>query len=292
MEVSHGTKLDFEPLSLSHRGSGLSFKTLARGDEHLPENFYFSLAKQRDFFSPVHRHNFDQFRYAYKGDISLGETVILREGQLSYHPEAAYYGPQSDDASMDRIVLVLQCGGASGQGYLSFGQLGAANKELAKTGKFEGGKYHAADGTVRDGFQALWEHTQGRKLVYPEPRYNPSPIVIDPAVMKWKPCRGDDGCHGTVYGKTLGIFSERNLTAQMFRIERGGKVEVRDEDKIHLWFVLKGQGTTKCDLEGVEEDLEVESTIYSRPGRSYAIECTGEALELLHYIMPLVGDLE
>lgn len=292
MEISHGSKLDFEPLSLSHRGSGLSFKSLAKGDERLPENFYFSLAKQREFYSPVHRHNFDQFRYAYKGDISLGKDSTLKEGQLSYHPEAAYYGPQSDDASMDRIVLVLQCGGASGQGYMSFEQLGAANKELAKTGKFEGGKYHGEDGTVVDGFQALWEHTKGRKLIYPQPRYSPSPLIIDPQAMRWKPFEDQESCQGEVYTKLLGVFSERELKAEIVRMEKNSDIQIEGEDRIHLWFVLKGQGITKSIMEDLEEDLDVESTIYSKPGREYTITCTKGTLEMIHYVMPLVGDLE
>ncbi|KAF2095110.1 hypothetical protein NA57DRAFT_79598 [Rhizodiscina lignyota] len=276
MEVTQGSDLSFEPLTLSHRGAGLSFKNLARGVEGTPENFYFALAQQRDFYSPTHRHNFDQFRYAVKGSVSLGSQMVLREGQLSYHPEAAYYGPQEDDGDEDRIVLVLQCGGASGQGYLSFAQLGAANKELAKSGKFEKGKYYS-DGHTKDGFEAIWEHTNGRKLVYPDKRYN-APIIMSPNAFAWKPYGKVD----KVFKKTMGVFSEREIRAEMLKIEDGGSLKLGGDEANHLIFVLNGSGSAGA------EQLRNESTIHLKPGTSTKISCSGEALEMLHYVMPLL----
>lgn len=279
MEVVQGSEGSYVPVSLSHRGSGLSFIDLARGTDGTPENFYFSLAKQLDFYSPIHHHNFDQFRYAYKGDITLGEgdSMLLREGQLSYHPEAAWYGPQSDPPGEEKIVLVLQFGGASGQGYLSWGQLKTANNELAEKGTFEKGKYTDSDGNVKDGFQALWEHMNKKKLVYPEARYN-APVIMTPEAFAWKRY----GNEQAAYRKTLGVFSEREVRAEMLKVEDDGALELGGKDEIHLLFVLKGQG----EVNG--QKLQLETAVHLKPGTEADFYCTGETLEMLHFVLPLL----
>lgn len=279
MEVVHGSEATFEAVTLSHRGGGLSFKDLARGTEGTPENFYLSLARQLDFYSPVHHHNFDQFRYAYKGDVTLGEgeMMLLREGQLSYHPEGAYYGPQNDAPGEEKIVLVLQCGGASGQGYLSWSQLRAANTVLAEKGKFESGKYTDADGNVKDGFQALWEHKNKKKLVYPKPRYN-APVIMTPDAFSWKRY----GNEQAAFKKTLGVFSEREIKAEMLKVEDDGALELGGKDEIHLLFVLKGEG----EVNG--QKLKVETAVHLKPGTEADFYCTGETLEMLHFVLPLL----
>jgi hypothetical protein len=71
--------------------------------------------------SPAHKHNFDQFRFAYQGDLSIAENMTIREGELCYHPEDVEYRPQVDEEDgTDNILLILQLGGTSGQGYLIY----------------------------------------------------------------------------------------------------------------------------------------------------------------------------
>lgn len=182
MEITHGTQMTFLDPAAKHRPGGLAFKTLSRGTENTPENYLFVLARQQGFYSPRHKHNFDQFRYAKKGNFNLAPNIDLSEGNLAYHPEGVEYGPQ-DDGPDEMILLVLQFGGASGQGFLSLDQIRAANAELLKTGKFEKGKYYSdkggEDAEPIDGFEAAWSLANGKKLVYPEPRYN-APIIMHP----------------------------------------------------------------------------------------------------------------
>ena len=40
----------------------------------------------------------------------------MEGGEIAYFPESAYYGPQ--EGGEDRIVVLLQFGGASGQGFI------------------------------------------------------------------------------------------------------------------------------------------------------------------------------
>ena len=291
MEITHGSQRDFESPGLNHRGGGIEFKCLSLGDENTPENYSLNLARQKDFYSPVHHHNFDQFRYAMKGDVSLGPNMLLKEGQLSYHPEGAYYGPQEDDHGQERIVLVLQCGGASGQGYMSFAQLRTANKQLSTMGKFEGGKYYSDNGGVKDGYQALWEHFNGWTRAYPKARYQ-APIIIDPASFAWRPpvalqangTANHDSIDSnpTVWRKPLGTFSERELRVEEVWISSGASLPIGSPDAIHLLVVLDGRGRVES------EQLINESTVRLKPGHTAEIVGTANLL-LLQFVIPLLS---
>src|SRR5262249_40413746 len=59
-----------------------------------------------------------------------------------------------------------------------------------------------------DGYQAIWEHVNGRPMVYPKPRY-PQPIFMDPANYEWVPVEAAPG----VAEKLLGVFTERRSEA-------------------------------------------------------------------------------
>ena len=121
MKVTHGAEMAYSSVGLTHRQGGPTFKLLLLGEDNTPAKYNLMLARQEPFHSPRPRHNVEQFRYAYKADITLGksEAWTLREGELAYFPEGTWYGPQ-DDGEGVREVLVLQFGGPSRQWYLSF----------------------------------------------------------------------------------------------------------------------------------------------------------------------------
>jgi hypothetical protein len=82
-------------------------------------NFRFSCDRVSDgFFSPRHRHNFDQFRYALLGTINIGKGATLKEGECGYFPEGAYYGPQQQMG--DGEALAIGCK-SSARKNLNFG---------------------------------------------------------------------------------------------------------------------------------------------------------------------------
>ena len=89
----------------------------------------------------------------------------LERGAVGYFPEGTFYGPQQDTAVS--VTLVLQMGGASGYGFMSYGQLSAGYQQLCDYGTFERGVFTrtTADGrTVRkDGYEAVWEHVMRRR---------------------------------------------------------------------------------------------------------------------------------
>ncbi|PYI02704.1 hypothetical protein BO78DRAFT_432658 [Aspergillus sclerotiicarbonarius CBS 121057] len=285
-EIHHGSSIPYTPLSLTHRGRGLSFKHLFVGPETTPENYLFSLAHQSTFHSPRHKHNFDQFRFAYRNSVSISPDILLQEGELCYHPEGVEYGPQ-DDPEGGREVLVLQFGGASGDGYLSFGEIGVAQARLMGEGRgwFEGGRFFReaegeGKGKGKDGYEALWEEMMGRELVYPVPRYG-GPVVVKPEGFRWVKVKAEEGKGEGAWRKCLGVFSERETRVEMVKLDEGGRVQVEARDAIQLFFVLKGEGVVGG------EDIRQESAVRLQPGVG-AEFASDKGMEFLRFVLPML----
>lgn len=285
MEIADTSKLHFEGPGLKHRGNGLWFKHLFLGDEDDPKNNYtFVLARQKSFYSPVHRHNFDQFRYPTLGDINILPEVNVHQGELCYHPEGVYYGPQ-DDGDELKEVLVLQFGGASGQGFVSHAKLKQSQERLYSQGKFENGKFfrraESADEASGyeepiDAFQALWEDQMGRPLVYPEGRYDRI-ITMHPDAYGWAKLKGFEG----VWKKTLGIFSERETRAEVIKIEKGASWKIAEDDATHLFYVLKGNG------QADNQTIQAEWAGRILAGKCASVKADTE-LQILHFVLPIM----
>jgi hypothetical protein len=278
-EIVHGEQLEYKALGFKHRVGEPEFKYLFRGQDGTPENYMLALGRQKKFYSPVHKHNFDQFRFAYQGDFSIADNMTIKEGQLCYHPEGVEYGPQVDEEDgTDHILLILQFGGTSGQGYLSYDQLLSVQSDLSNHGKFEGGKFYpASGGEPKDGFEATWEHYDGRKLKYPEPRYT-RPILTKPENFVWKEVKSGREA-SRAYRKHLGSFTERVVIAEMVKVEHGGHFEITPVDGFQLLFVYKGEG----DVDG--EKLVKESAFRLGPGQEATLSSSA-SLEALHLVIP------
>jgi hypothetical protein len=91
------------------------------------------------YFTPRHRHNFDQIRLGLDGVFSTGHGD-LAPGECGYFPEGAYYGPQEQKG--DCWCIVFQFQGPSGEHFLNNEE---ANQTFARLvadgGSFEGGYY-------------------------------------------------------------------------------------------------------------------------------------------------------
>jgi hypothetical protein len=207
------------------------------GEPGTPGNFSLELVHTTDsFFSPRHRHNFDQFRYQVAGEFDFDRNGKMQPGILGYFPEGTAYGPQS--SSVDSLVLTLQAGGASGNGYMTQEQMEGAMDELKRRGRFEKGVYRRNEGEPGkrnvDGYQAIWEHVHRRPMTYPEPRYH-DPIMMNPEHFQWVPVAGSPG----VCEKLMGVFTERGTSARFLRLEPDAKARAAGRS---LAFVTKGEG--------------------------------------------------
>jgi hypothetical protein len=232
------------------RGGNRRFTDLLNGDEDAKDNFRLIYAQQKGEFSgPRHRHNFDQIRYCISGAMNYGPDCWVREGELAYYPEGAYYGPEVSDTEW--VVLALQFGGPSGQGFTSSRRITEGMEELKAYGTFEKGIYRRsgelAPGTRRnqDAFEAVWEHLNGRRLEYPTPRY-PNPVLIKPDSLPWAPYGKDGGA----WIKRLGVFTERSLEISMLKIDASGEVAVRHYPGTHVGMILSGAGQIGAERYG------------------------------------------
>jgi len=262
--------------ALEHRGGIFHGRIMVEGRPHTIDNFQLSFGQMGgDFNSPRHRHNFEQIRYQLEGVLDYGRDGKLTEGMVGYFPEGVYYGPQSQDPAVSCKTIVLQFGGASGSGYLSQAEVKAGMEELKTQGEFNDGVFRRraeVEGKRNlDGYQAIWEHVNGRPMLYPKPRY-PQPIFMDPATYDWVPVDGQPG----VCEKLLGVFTERRSEVGQIRIEAGATFTARGKG---IYVVVRGGGTVGS------ETLRVLTTVHLDAGET-ATFTAREATELLHFGLP------
>ena len=247
MEIVDSTRVAWRDPGTKHREGSILFKYLLRGTEGSPQNYEFSIVKTTGrFFGPPHRHNFDQVRYVLSG--AFGKDDELRPGQVGYYPEGTPYQIDSGDAE----VLLLQFGGSSGHGFMHYEQLRQAHPRLAQSGVFEGGIYIRRDPSTgrqvkQDGYEAIWEFVNGKKVVYPRPRYR-QPVIMNPDNFPWQAevdaVAGSDGDRGTqARQRLLGAFTERNTRIAMTRLPAGGSAAMRAGETVRLSYVTQGKGT-------------------------------------------------
>ena len=117
MRIVHGDQIEEKIRIHQHRQGMFRYRTVAAGEPGTPGNFILEMVRTTDdFFSPRHKHNFDQFRYQLEGEFDFDRNGKMTPGIIGYFPEGTPYGPQS--SSVSSLTLVLQFGGASGNGLL------------------------------------------------------------------------------------------------------------------------------------------------------------------------------
>ncbi|HEX4191783.1 MAG TPA: hypothetical protein VHY80_01745, partial [Stellaceae bacterium] len=203
----------------------------------------------------------------------------LAEGWVGYVPEGTWYGPQAP-ATAERITLVLQFGGASGQGFISTRQMQQGYDALARVGEFKAGVFHRASGEGRknqDAFEAIWEHVSGRPLAYPPPRYD-EPILMNPAHFAWVADRAQPG----VARKLLGSFTERCTRIELLRLDEGARLQAGEADTRLLLFALSGSGEANGERWEQHAAFEIE------PGERGTLAATQPA-ELLQIALPMLA---
>jgi len=224
--------------------SHLEYKFLLRGEDgDSPQNYEMALVHSaKQYASPQHRHNWDQLRLVLDGAFGDGKGIDVKAGQIGYYPEGVHY---SIDTKTTLMVL-LQFGGASGNGFIPYLKLNAAADELRKDGDFQGGIYRRRDaqslpaGVKRnmDGYEAVWQKVSGKEIKYPRPRYG-APIVMDPANSEYIDVPEQPG----VARKTMGVFTERLVEVTYVRVQQGHTLQETAPRATRLFYVLEGEGS-------------------------------------------------
>jgi hypothetical protein len=260
MQVIRGSELPMVERKETQREGRFIEKTFLEGTPGAPDNFKFYMVQQfGDFYSPRHKHNFEQVRLQLDGTTSYEHDGTMRPGVLGYFPEGTPYGPTTIK-SEESLIVILQAGGPSRSGYASAAERTRANQELRKTGEFRNGVYFPNPGTGRknqDAFEACWEFINNRELEYPRPRLQ-RPVFMNTQSFDWRPV---DGVRG-VAEKQLGSY-ELGFGLRYLRIDAGVACELPGRI---LCYVLGGNGSAGRAAFG-EGDV-----VYADAGKTAAIK--------------------
>lgn len=264
------------------REGTFSSRRILEGTPGTPGNFSLQIGVTPNYYSPRHRHNFDQVRYQLDGDFDFAADGVMKGGSIAYFPEATHYGPQSSAAA--NATLVLQFGGASGSGYISPEQYEKAAAELAKQGTFAKGVYTrvAHDGRKinKDAYEAVWEQVNCRPLEYPKPRYQ-HPVFMDPENFDWIEIDDRPG----VSARHVGGFSERRTRIAFFKVAPAGTLDLEENS---IYFVTNGFGAiSTSDSASPAAKFERHTTIHLAPGERASLSASGnDPAEILHIRLP------
>lgn len=216
----------------THRTPGIDIKPLVSRDKP-GASFEFNIVRfgGEDFWSPRHRHNFDQIRIGLDGETRYGK-VALKPRHIGYFPESTWYGPLS--VAEPSIQGIIQLDGPSRCGYITYNHLDPATEELKEEGTFEGGFWVSAKGEKVDGFQASWERATGEKMVYPTRRHA-EPFYMDLDAFQW--LEQGEG----LAAKLIGEFNERGTRIEMVRLDAGATTTIGAPGRSVVAFTLTGE---------------------------------------------------
>jgi quercetin dioxygenase-like cupin family protein len=243
MNIAHSETIPWGPVR-TLRGGSLRFKTLLEGAERTPTNFSMVLADTDiSFKSPRHRHNFDQIRITLEGSTNFGPRQNIEVGDVAYFPEGTHYGPQDQELTgRSSLAMVIQFGGASGNGYMSQRQLFEGQERMKAFGRFEAGVFRreqpGPDGRKnQDAYEAVWEFQHDRALEYPRPRMT-EPVHFRAANVPWTPAPRWPGVHE----KELGAFTERAIRIGAVKLDPGAGMTLADDGQERILFFTQGKG--------------------------------------------------
>lgn len=279
MKIVQGDELEWVR-GLEYRGGTFHYRNLMEGTSGTIDNFQLSMGRNdKDFVSPRHRHNFEQFRFQLEGDLYFARDGVMKPGMVGYFPEGTSYGPQTSEATA--TTFVLQFGGSSGQGYLSRKEVKQSMDVLRTTGTFDGGVYRRNEGEPgkrnMDGFQAIWEHANGQPLQFPKPRYD-KPVMMDQAGYEWVASPDQRG----VYEKLLGVFTERRSETGMMKLEAGATLNGSGRG---IYLVVRGTGRVGSN------SLRPLTTVFLERGERASFTAEQE-IEMVHFGLPDLRGLE
>lgn len=247
MDIIHCAQMPWGESLVAQRGAtdGMAHKLLFEGEEDTPDNYMLVMSREpNSYFSPRHRHPWDQIRFCLEGKIPIAKGLYIEAGEIGYFPEGAHYGPQ--EGGTDRIVLLLQFGGASRQGFIGPARLKKARLKMEQEGTFASGVYTVAtpDGPRKtDAYEAVWEHEKGARPAYAEPAYK-TPVVMRPKALAWQ-AADQPG----VLCKQVGIFPHRGLAVTHWQIGAGCEHSMPPGATLRFLFVVNGNGLgNACEL--------------------------------------------
>jgi hypothetical protein len=169
-----------------HRQFSLRNAQLSHEPDGRRFNLTFGPHARENYFSPRHRHNFDQVRLLVAGRAKFG-SLRMEEHDVTYFPEGVFYGP-AEVLSDEATTCVIQTQGASNGRVLTLEEQASAAKVAERSGTFDtaSGLFRRFDGRSQDSFEALLETTLGTEVEYPAPRFH-YPVLLRSRRFPWRP---------------------------------------------------------------------------------------------------------
>jgi hypothetical protein len=279
MDILHCAEMPWGESLVAQRGGGdVAHKRLFEGEEGTADNYMLVMAKEPNtYFSPRHRHPWDQIRFCLEGKIPIAKGLYVEGGEIAYFPESARYGPQ--EGGTNRIVLLLQFAGASGQSFIGPDKLKQARLELAQSGNFEGGVYTVETDSGKkncDAYEAIWRHVKGGELSYAPAAYK-TPIVMRPEALTWE-ATPETG----VQVKRIGVFPHRGLGITNWKMAANAVHVIPSHPALRFIFVTAGNGTTNGTNN--DETLRRWSAVRIQSGESVEIVAK-DTLEFTEWVI-------
>lgn len=247
--------LDIKPVVTAHRQTVL--RTAEFEDPRDGRRFRcgYSRRKQEDYYSPPHRHTFDQLRFVIEGKTKYG-PMRLGSGDFAYFPEGVFYGP-TESLSEELASCTIQTQGPSWGCFPTDAECAVAGEQLKGRGEMDRatGQFIWADGKKQDSFETLLEQVQGGPAQYPPARYR-APIQFHTEQFPWL----DSKLGADVKTKPLARFNAGGPDVEMIRIDAGAGLTGGRAEVHRMWVVFAG----KADCGG--RDITEGTFIYSPPG--------------------------
>ena len=173
------------PQQWEHRKVTSSSSEFTNNSDERVIRVSFSRKTKDEYFSPKHRHNFDQTRYVVDGEVEFGKGLIAKEGDFVYFPASVPYGITVRSETV--LVLTLQTHGPEWAFFPTRAQASQGTKELQKISEVDrdNGVVRWPDGRVQDTYEALWEKLMGQSIVYPPARYL-MPCLVRSSAFPWR----------------------------------------------------------------------------------------------------------
>ena len=109
MKIVQASEKRWRGDQLRHRKGKILIKRLIEGEAESPENYGLHIGRESaEFFSPRHRHPWDQIRYCISGSVPIAPHKTLDHGEVGYFPEGLHYGPQKGPEGVNHRAPLLQ----------------------------------------------------------------------------------------------------------------------------------------------------------------------------------------
>jgi len=279
MKIVQGDEIEWVR-GLEYRGGTFHYRNLMEGTAGTIDNFQLSMGRNdKDFVSPRHRHNFEQFRFPVRGRPQFRARRRDDAGHGRLFPGGHVLRPTDQRGDRDDFRAAVRR--LKRPRLLSRKEVKQGMDALRATGTFDGGVYPAQR-------RRAWQAQHGRfpgnlgagqrpAAAIPEAALRHA-VMMDQANYEWVASPDQPG----VFEKLLGMFTERRSEAGLFRLNAGATLTRSGRG---LYLAYRGGG----HVDG--QPLRPLTTVFLERGERASFVAEQET-ELLHFGLPDLRGLE